>query len=104
LERELIEIPRINAALQTGMGNPLRMFAGLNDMARSLFETMSRRPSSGGDLDAFMSEVEAFVRVLREAEEHNLSVPLATEGDGAVARRAQELGRWIVDKYSKERV
>jgi hypothetical protein len=106
LRRELVEIPRINAALQFAREGSFVMFRGLNIMALAHFqEVLAKSKVDPSDKTAFMSEVERFITILEEVEDYNLSIPpAAPRTDQNIARRADSVGKWIVERYIAEKV
>lgn len=105
LRRELVEIPRINAALGMGADAISAMFAGLNDMALAHFSELLEGAGPAVDLsdaETFMAEVERFLKVLEEVEEYNLSLPpAAPQTKPEIAARADRVGQWIRHNYHR---
>jgi hypothetical protein len=105
LRRELVEIPRINAALASGQDAISAMFSGLNQMALAHFSDLLTKEEAVEDLgsrDVFMAEVERFLHVLEEVEDYNMSIPPAQpRTEAAIAARADQVGQWIQDQYHR---
>ena len=103
LERELVEIPQVNAGLATGAGTSLRMFEGLNGMALPLFVELRRSPLFDGSRTMFMEVAKEFVYVLNTVEDYSASLPQPEDGASKkVAARARRIGDWAATNLSMQ--
>lgn len=93
-ERELVEIPQINAGLTDSNHPSHGAFLGLNTMVLVLFKNVLGDAGDSTMLgERLRREVEAFVKVLEDTEEQ--ADRLATQGIDDPVKRAAALGDWL---------
>lgn len=102
VERELIELDQIIGVLKTAPLETLpTMFAGLNFLARALFEHTHEELQKSPErslTDICEVTCEDFVSLLAETEGENERIAPGEWSEEAIATRAKRLGEWALQR------